>query len=168
VAIALNSGKVIGWAQGCCEIGPRALGNRSILAAPFSNEMRDRLNLIKGRTGVAPIAPVCLEEDVSMHFECSRPSPHMLYLHRAMDPRLKAITHVDNSARLQTVSRDQNAMIYGLLKEFKEISGVGVLCNTSLNFKGAGFINKTSDLYHYARSTGLDGFVAGITFYQLH
>lgn len=166
VASALNEGMVIGWAMGSCEIGPRALGNRSILAAPFSADMRDRLNKIKGRAGVAPVAPVCLEEDVSNHFNWSGPSPYMLHFQQVIDPKLKAVKHVDGSARVQTVTHKQNAMLYNLLTEFKAVSGVGVLCNTSLNFKGAGFINKTSDLYHYARSAGLDGFVAGISLYR--
>ncbi len=166
LASALNDGLVIGWASGECEIGPRALGNRSILASPFNVETRKRLNKAKGRTETAPVAPVCLEEDVSKHFDWSGPSPYMLHFQQVTDPRLKAVTHIDGSARVQTVTREQNAMLYDLLKEFKAISGVGVLCNTSLNFKHAGFINKTSDLYHYARSVGLDGFVAGISLYR--
>ena len=167
VASALNEGMVIGWAIGNCELGPRALGNRSILAAPFSIESRDRLNRLKGRAFDAPIAPVCLEEDVSTHFSWSGPSPYMLQFSNVTDPNLKAVTHLDGSARVQTITQDQNAMLYNLLREFKAISGTGVLCNTSLNFQGAGFINKTSDLYHYARSAGLDAVVAGISFYRL-
>ena len=166
VAAALNEGMIIGWALGNCELGPRALGNRSILAAPFSTDTRDRLNRLKGRALNAPIAPVCLEEDVSKHFDWSGPSPYMLHFSKVTDPKLKAVTHLDGSARVQTVTQSQNAMLYNLLKEFKEISGSGVLCNTSLNFQGAGFINKTSDLYNYARSAGLDGVVAGISFYR--
>ena len=79
----------------------------------------------------------------------------MLDFLQVTDPKLKAVKHVDGSARVQTIRHDQNAKLYDLLKEFKLISGVGVLCNTSLNFKGAGFINKTSDLYHFGRSAGL-------------
>ncbi|WP_170399590.1 carbamoyltransferase C-terminal domain-containing protein [Ruegeria arenilitoris] len=165
VAAALYDGMVIGWVMGNCEIGPRALGNRSILAAPFSTETRDRVNKIKGRAGLAPVSPVCLEEDVSKHFDWSGPSPHMLHFQQVTDPRLKAVNHVDGSARVQTVTKDQNAMLHDLLTEFKATSGVGVLCNTSLNFKRSGFINKTSDLYKFARSVGLDGFVAGRSFY---
>ncbi|WP_171209600.1 MULTISPECIES: carbamoyltransferase C-terminal domain-containing protein [unclassified Ruegeria] len=166
VATALNDGMIIGWALGNCEIGPRALGNRSILAAPFSTDTRDRLNILKGRAPDAPIAPVCLEEDVSEHFDWSGSSPYMLHFAKVKDPRLKAVAHLDGSARLQTVRQDQNAMLYNLLTEFKAQSGVGVLCNTSLNFQGAGFINNTSDLYHYAQSAGLDGVVAGLSLYR--
>ena len=164
IALALYEDKVVGWAAGCCEIGPRALGNRSIFASPFKAGNRVRLNRIKGRADVAPVAPVCLEEDVSEHFDWSGPSPHMLYFQNVTNPSLEAVRHVDGSARVQTVNRDQNPMLYNLLTEFKAISGVGVLCNTSLNFKKAGFFNKTSDLYYYARSSGLDAFVAGISF----
>lgn len=168
LAAALYDGKVIGWARGSCEIGPRALGNRSIFAAPFDTATRDRLNQIKGRPNIAPVAPVCLEEDVSRHFDWTGPSPYMLHFQRVTDDRLGAVTHVDGSARVQTVNRRQNEMLYDLLTEFKAISGVGVLSNTSLNFKGAGFINRTSDLHHYAKQAGLDGFVAGITMYRFH
>lgn len=167
MARALVQGKIIGWARGNCEIGPRALGNRSILGAPFDPGVRARLNRIKGRPADAPVAPVCLAEDAALHFGWTGESPHMLYFHQVTDSRLQAITHVNGSARVQTVTRFDNPMLYDLLVEFKRISGVGVLCNTSLNFKGAGFINRTSDLYHFAREFGLDGFLAGIRYYDL-
>jgi len=166
VADALYRGDVIGWARSNCEIGPRALGNRSIFAAPFTDEMRGRLNSIKGREEFNPIAPICLEEDVSKHFGWEGPSSHMLYFQKVTDPRLKTIMHLDGSARVQTVSYNENAILHDLISEFKKLSGVGVLCNTSLNYHGIGFINRTSDLYKYAKLVGLDGFVAGITFYR--
>jgi hydroxymethyl cephem carbamoyltransferase len=87
------------------------------------------------------------------------PSPYMLHFAKVREPALKAVTHVDGSARMQTVNAQQNPAIYELLQHFKRRTGYGVLCNTSLNFKGRGFINRTSDLIEYARSTGLDGFV---------
>jgi hydroxymethyl cephem carbamoyltransferase len=160
VARLLADGKILGWAQGRYEIGPRALGNRSILAAPFNTETRDSLNQIKEREGFRPIAPICIEEDFDRHFTGHTPSPFMLYFHRVRDNRLNAITHVDGSARVQTVSRSTNEKMHTLLQEFKRQTGVGVLCNTSLNFKGAGFINRLSDLANYAATTELDGFVA--------
>lgn len=168
VADALMSGELIGWARGNCEIGPRALGNRSILAAPFWAETRVRLNRAKNRPDTSPVAPSCLEEDVSQHFEWENSAPYMLHLQKVTNQNLAAITHVDGTARVQTVRRDQNAFFYDLLNAFKSASGTGVLCNTSLNFRGAGFINKTSDLHHYARSAKLDGFVAGNTFYRFN
>ncbi|ESZ00002.1 proline dehydrogenase [Mesorhizobium sp. C089B] len=167
VASALLSGKVIGWVQGNCEIGPRALGNRSIVAEPFSKATHERLNRIKNREGFRPIAPVCLEDDVALHFDLARPSPHMLFFQRVLDSRLEAVTHVDGTARAQTVSAKQNLRLFQLLTSFKAKSGAGVLCNTSLNFNGTGFINRASDLLAYARATGLDGFVINDSFYLL-
>ncbi|AGS25152.1 3'-hydroxymethylcephem-O-carbamoyltransferase (plasmid) [Rhizobium etli bv. mimosae str. Mim1] len=167
VASVLLSGKVIGWVQGNCEIGPRALGNRSILAAPFSKATHERLNRIKNREGFRPIAPVCLEEDVALHFDLTRPSPYMLLFQKVIDGRLEAVTHVDGTARAQTVSRDQNCHLFELLTSFKAKSGVGVLCNTSLNFNGTGFINRASDLLTYALDMGLDGFVINDSFYLI-
>lgn len=166
VAEFLATEHVIGWARGCCEIGPRALGNRSILAAPFSQKMLRRLNAIKGREGFRPVAPICLLEDVSKHFEWEGESPYMLHFQKVKDGRLQTITHVDGSARVQTVSEQDNKAIHGLLLAFREKTGAGVLCNTSLNFHGTGFINRTSDLYSYAKTAGLDGFVAGNAFYR--
>ncbi|MDX8499055.1 carbamoyltransferase C-terminal domain-containing protein [Mesorhizobium sp. VK4C] len=167
VTSALLSDKVIGWVQGNCEIGPRALGNRSILAAPFSKATHERLNRVKNREGFRPIAPVCLEDDVGAHFDLARPSPYMLLFQKVLDSRLKAVTHVDGTARAQTVSQNQNPCLFQLLTSFKAKTGIGVLCNTSLNFKGTGFINRASDLLAYAREAGLDGFVINDAFYLL-
>lgn len=164
VAHFINQGHIVGWTQGKCEIGPRALGNRSILASPFSVDTRNRLNAIKRREGFRPVAPICLEEEVNLHFDWQGPSPHMLYFQRVRNRDLQAITHADGTARAQTVSRQENPAIYGLLQAFRSVSGVGVLCNTSLNFNGTGFINRTSDLYQYCKQTGIDGFVFGNTF----
>lgn len=165
VAACLRDRMVIAWARGRSEIGPRALGNRSILAAPFDPETTLRLNAIKAREGYRPIAPICLEEDAGILFGCKRPSPHMLYFQMVRDSALKAITHVDGSARVQTVNRQENQAIHDLLSAFKRETNYGVLCNTSLNFNGRGFINRTSDLAEYCRERKLDGFVAGDKFY---
>ncbi|KPX12204.1 3'-hydroxymethylcephem-o-carbamoyltransferase [Pseudomonas amygdali pv. dendropanacis] len=159
VADLLHKGKVVAWTQGHCEIGPRALGNRSILAAPFTENTRDRLNSIKQREGFRPIAPICLEEEFAEHFGWSKPSPYMLHFQQVRNPDLKAITHVDGTARVQTVSASQNPVMHKLLGEFRKLSGCGVLCNTSLNFNGTGFINRTSDLYRYAIENDVDAFV---------
>jgi hydroxymethyl cephem carbamoyltransferase len=159
IARLLEAGAILGWVSGRSEIGPRALGNRSIIAAPFSRHMRTRLNALKQRESFRPIAPVCLEEDARLHFDLQRPSPHMLFLARARTDPLTAVTHVDGSSRIQTVSAAENAPLHHLLTAFKACSGFGVLCNTSLNFSGAGFINRTSDLVRFATGSGLDGFV---------
>jgi predicted NodU family carbamoyl transferase len=159
VSSLLADDLVLGWVQGKFEIGPRALGNRSILAAPFSESTKIRLNEIKGREQFRPIAPVCLEEDAALFFGCSRPSPYMLYTQKVTTDALGAVTHVDRTARIQTVSRYSNAPLYELLVAFKARTGYGVLCNTSLNFNGRGFINNIGDLSKYVLERKLDGFV---------
>ncbi|WP_082758429.1 MULTISPECIES: carbamoyltransferase C-terminal domain-containing protein [Burkholderia] len=165
VAALLNQGSILGWASGRAEIGPRALGNRSILAAPFAKTALTRLNTIKRRESFRPIAPICLEACAQDHFDLHAPSPHMLYFARVKHNDLQAVTHVDGSARPQTVNPSQNPRIHALLEAFERESGTGVLCNTSLNFNGAGFINRTSDLARYAVETGLDGFVVNDKLY---
>ena len=145
----LCEGAVVAWVQGRYELGPRALGNRSLLAAPFDKAMTDRLNWIKHRESYRPVAPVCLEEEVSRWFDWTGPSPHMLYFQKVTCDRLAAVTHDDASARVQTVSEAQNSQLYRLLRQFSQRTGVGVLCNTSLNFPGRGFINRMSDLLKY-------------------
>jgi len=159
LADILANDLVLGWVSGKYEIGPRALGNRSILAAPFRGNTRVRLNEIKQREQFRPIAPVCLEEDAAQWFGCDHTSPFMLYTHRAKTDALAAVTHVNGTARLQTVSSESNRSLYELLVAFKARTGYGVLCNTSLNFKGRGFINKIKDLSAYAIEHNLDGFV---------
>ena len=109
VADMLSSGLILGWVNGRYEIGPRALGNRSILAAPFDDATRVRLNEIKQREQFRPIAPACLEEDAAQWFGCDHESPFMLYTYRARTDALAAVTHVNGTARLQTVSAGANA-----------------------------------------------------------
>ncbi len=159
IARELAKGRVLAWISGRAEIGPRALGNRSILAAPFSGEIRDRLNHIKRRESFRPIAPVCLEEDFGRHFGMPGASPYMLFFAPVTSKELAAVTHVDGTARPQSVSRSQNPRLHELLLAFKQITGFGVLCNTSLNFHGRGFINSAGDLFHFAEESGLDGVV---------
>lgn len=166
VSQRLMSGDVIAWVQGRYELGPRALGNRSLIAAPFSSEISKKLNRIKQREDFRPIAPMCLEEDLGVHFHSTTPSPHMLYFQWVKSPNLKAITHIDGSCRVQTVNEQQNPEICALLREFRRQSGVGVLCNTSLNFKGRGFVNRLSQLFLLAQRRGIDGLVVGKYFWQ--
>ena len=159
IAEMLANNLIIGWVNGKYEIGPRALGNRSILASPFKSSTRVRLNEIKQREQFRPIAPVCLEEDAARWFGCDQPSPFMLYTQSVSTDALAAVTHVNGTARLQTVSSVTNSHLHELLRAFKTRTGYGVLCNTSLNFKGKGFINNISDLSSYTIEHGLDGFV---------
>jgi len=155
----LRRGAVVAWVQGRYEIGPRALGNRSLLAPPFSRETTDRLNHIKQREGYRPVAPVCLEREVSEWFEWEGASPHMLYFQLVKSDALAAVTHEDGSARVQTVNERQNRPLYELLTAFSALTGVGVLCNTSLNFPGRGFINRMSDLVRFVVERGVDAMV---------
>jgi predicted NodU family carbamoyl transferase len=159
VADMLSRGLILGWVTGRYEIGPRALGNRSILAAPFDDRTRVRLNEIKQREQFRPIAPVCLEADAARWFDCDHESPYMLFTYRANTDSLAAVTHVNGTARLQTVNRSTNARLYALLAAFKARTGYGVLCNTSLNFNGKGSINNLTDLDRYTVDHELDGFV---------
>lgn len=159
VAEMLSSGMILAWVNGRYEIGPRALGNRSILAAPFDDATRVRLNEIKQREQYRPIAPICLEADAEQWFGCAQESPFMLYTYRARTDALPAVTHVNGTARIQTVSRSTNAELYELLVSFKARTSYGVLCNTSLNFNGKGFINNLRDLDTYVWDHKLDGFV---------
>lgn len=128
--------------NGRAELGPRALGNRSIMAAPTSPEMKTLLNRIKRRESYRPVAPICVEEDAARFFDPGTPDPYMLYDHRvrpdAVD-RLPAICHLDGTARLQTVSARENPQIHALLRHYARLSGVPILCNTSANDLGSGF-----------------------------
>jgi predicted NodU family carbamoyl transferase len=108
-----------------------------------------------------------LEEDAAKWFGCDQPSPFMLFTYRAKTDALAAVTHVNGTARIQTVSSMTNTRLYELLVAFKARTGYGVLCNTSLNFNGRGLINKLADLSEYAVKHGLDGFVVNGRSYLL-
>ncbi|MEU0687819.1 carbamoyltransferase C-terminal domain-containing protein [Streptomyces uncialis] len=164
VARYLRDGNIIGWARGRWEIGPRALGNRSILAAPFTVETTVRLNKIKQRESYRPIAPICLEQDAGRWFGGGVPDPYMLYFSQVGSSELRAVTHVDATARTQTVDPAANPEMAGLLTAFGALTGFSVLCNTSLNYSGRGFINRTSDLIAYGELHGLDGYVVNDAF----
>lgn len=136
-ARAIAEGQIVGWFQGRMEFGPRALGNRSIVVDPRRAEMKDILNArIKKREPFRPFAPSILEERVSEYFEQSHPAPSMLMVYQVKEDKraqIPAVTHVDGSGRLQTVSRSTNARYYDLIRDFEEITGVPVVLNTSFN-----------------------------------
>jgi len=155
----LKHDMVVAWIQGRYEMGPRALCHRSLIAAPFRKATQNELNRIKQREPFRPVAPVCMEEEVSRYFEWTGPSPYMLYFQKVKSPRLEAITHADGTARVQTINRQQDAMTYQLLRTFRDKSDYGVLCNTSLNFLGCGFINRTSHIVQYVKETAIPAFV---------
>jgi hydroxymethyl cephem carbamoyltransferase len=146
IAQWVADGDVIPWVQGRSEIGPRALGNRSLLASPFNISTRDRLNDIKRRESFRPIAPCVRQEDLHRVSDDVFSDPCMLFIRRIVNIDLKAITHVDGSARCQTVTSHSNRKLHDLLSVFSGQVGIGVMCNTSLNWPGRGFINRLSDL----------------------
>ena len=161
LAAALAEGRVVAWVQGRWEIGPRALGNRSLLADPSDPSMKDKLNRIKQREDYRPIAPCCRLEDAGMVFNEDFADPYMLYFRTVRSGAIPAVTHVDRSARAQTVTRGSNVALYDLLTAVNRRTGVGVLCNTSLNYKGRGFINRMTDLAHYCEQRSVGDFVVG-------
>jgi len=138
-ASLINSGKVVGWFQDQMEFGARALGNRSILASPIEPEMKSRINkVIKKRESFRPFAPSCIEEKASEYFDIEEPVPFMNQVVQVRDKykdKFPAITHVDNSARVQTVNRSFNRKYYDLLRELEKQNGYPMVLNTSFNFK---------------------------------
>jgi hydroxymethyl cephem carbamoyltransferase len=166
LADTIAAGRVVAWVQGRWELGPRALGNRSLLAEPFKASTRDRLNHIKQREGYRPIAPCCRIEDVGKVYDRDFHDPHMLYFRMVTTPDLKAVTHVDGSARVQTVTKESNRPQHELLSAFADRHGVGVLCNTSLNYKRLGFINRMADLADYCESRGVPDMVVGDAWFR--
>ena len=184
VAGRLAEGAVVGWMQGRMEFGPRALGNRSILADPRDPAMQRTLNLkIKFRESFRPFAPAVLRERVAEHFELDRPSPYMLLVApvrdweplpsdaaaglgglerlRGIRSPLPAVTHVDGSARVQTVDRGTNAIFHDLIAAFGDKTGVPVLVNTSFNVRGEPIVCSPTDAYRCFMTTALDVLVMG-------
>jgi len=155
---------VVGWFQGRMEFGPRALGSRSILADPRSAENKDRVNLkIKFRESFRPFAPAVLAERCSEFFELSEPSPYMLLVAqvRAEKRIIPAVTHVDGSARVQTVVRSSNPLFYDLIAEFDKLTGVPVVINTSFNVRGEPIVCTPSDAYRCFVETDMDYLAMG-------
>ena len=182
VASSLSKGKIIGWFQNKMEFGPRALGNRSIISDPRSNEMQKNLNLkIKFRESFRPFAPIVLKKKVSKWFSFNGSSPYMLLVSHIKDEKklkveekkykglqklylkrshIPAVTHVDYSARIQTLTKKNN-LIYKLLKKFDEITKCPVLVNTSFNVKDEPIVCSPMDAYKCFMKTGLDILVLG-------
>jgi carbamoyltransferase len=159
---ALASGAVVGWFQGRSEFGPRALGNRSILADPRSEHIQGFLNRrVKRREAFRPYAPAVLEERADEFFEVDRPSPVMLRVVPVRGPALPAVTHVDGTARVQTVHRRQNELFYDLLKAFGGLTGVPVLLNTSFNVAGEPIVETPDDALRTFVQSDMDLLVAG-------
>ncbi|MCX5817157.1 MAG: carbamoyltransferase [Proteobacteria bacterium] len=185
VAELLEEGKVIGWFQGKMEWGPRALGNRSIIADARKPDVQKKLNLkIKFREGFRPFAPSVLIEDLGDYFDFTKPSPYMLLIADIKKDRrralpdgyhslpwrdklyylrsdLPAVTHIDYSARLQTVHGDTNPLYRQLIKRFKEKTGYGVIVNTSFNVRGEPIVCTPEDAYRCFMRTEMDFLVMG-------
>ena len=185
VSSRLSQGNAVGWFQGRMEYGPRALGNRSILGDPSHPEMQKKLNLkIKYREGFRPFAPSVMEEEIATYFDLDRPSPYMLlvapvaeavqkplpegYDKMPMYDRLyvlrseiPAVTHVDNSARIQSVSSGTNPRYWGLINRFRRDRGLGLVVNTSFNVRGEPIVCTPHDAYTCFMRTEMDCLVMG-------
>jgi len=185
VAGELADGKIVGWFNGRTEFGPRALGARSILGDPRRQDMQSNMNLkIKFRESFRPFAPSVLRERVSDYFELDTDSPYMLLVAPVKEERqipmsgeqkklwgieqlnvprsdIPAVTHIDYSARVQTVSRDTNPDYYDLIKTFEGLTGCGVLVNTSFNVRGEPIVCTPEDAYRCFMRTDIDHLVVG-------
>lgn len=161
-AALLAEDRIVGWYQGRMEFGPRALGNRSILASPLHASMQERLNKLKDREDFRPVAPSVLEEDAPEWFEDAEKSPFMLFVYQVraeMKKKIPAVCHVDGSARIQTVNRRQNKPYYDLIAAFKKITGVPILVNTSFNTLGKPIVCTPRDAVECFWSSPFDALV---------
>ncbi|HUE62776.1 MAG TPA: carbamoyltransferase N-terminal domain-containing protein [Rhizomicrobium sp.] len=171
VAQDLAEGRVVGWMDGALELGPRALGHRSILAAPHTVQMRDRLNReIKHREQFRPFAPVVPIEAADRYFELPPGGKRLARFMSGVFPvrpewreKLGAVTHVDGTARVQTVERGMAPRLYALLEAYGYITGIPVLLNTSFNLAGEPIVNRVVEGYLTFRRAGIDVLVAGQT-----
>lgn len=161
----LADGKIVGWFQGRMEFGARALGSRSILAHPGIAKMKDLVNAcVKYREGFRPFAPSVLEEKAGEYFELEGKAPFMTLTCQVLDDKRKevpAITHVDGTSRIQTVSKETNPLYWQLLKEFEKITGIPMVLNTSFNVQGEPIVCTPEEAIRCFFSTGLDYLVLG-------
>jgi len=164
----LAEGRVVGWHQGRAEFGPRALGNRSILADPRRAEMKDILNAkVKHREGFRPFAPAVLLEEAGNYFEgcgTATPSPFMLLAFPVVKERrsdVPAVTHVDGTARVQTVTREQNPVYHELIRSFGERTGVPVILNTSFNRRGEPMVERPEEAVEVFLGSEMDALALG-------
>ena len=165
VADLISDEKVVGWFQGRMEVGPRALGNRSILADPRSDEMKDILNRkVKHREPFRPFAPSVLADRAGDFFTTAQPSPFMLLVCDVKPDKrdvVPAITHVDGTARVQTVERQANPRYYDMIEAFGNLTGVPMVLNTSFNVRGEPIVNSPEDAVKCFMGTGIDYLVIG-------
>jgi len=159
----ISEGNIVGWFQGKMEWGPRALGNRSILADPRDAKMKDILNeKIKHRESFRPFAPSILDEHVSEYFDTDITSPYMLLVAKIKKPdKIPAVTHIDGTGRLQSVSKEVNPLYYDLINEFYKLTNVPVIINTSMNVMGEPIVNTLEQAYGMIIKTDMDYIVLG-------
>lgn len=150
---SLSSGSIIGLANGRAEFGPRALGNRSLLADPRGSTIKDRVNDIKKRQRFRPFAPIILEDQAHKYFELpAKTSPYMQFTAKCLNPELyPAICHIDNSSRVQTINENQNPVIFEILQRFYDRTDCPMLLNTSLNIKGEPLVNTLYDALRFQK-----------------
>lgn len=186
IAGEMSKGRVVALARGRAEFGPRALGSRSILGDPRDTTMQSRLNLkVKFRESFRPFAPMVLEEDASDYFDVRQESPYMLLVYPVLEKRRKkveddgafgidklkqirseipAITHVDYSARVQTIDKQRNPFMSSVISKFKDKTGCSVIVNTSFNVRGEPIVNTVEDAYRCLMATEIDCLVVGNRF----
>ena len=161
----IADGGIVGWFQGRMEFGPRALGNRSILADPRKAEMKDILNeRVKHRESFRPFAPSIKEERLSEYFESEHPAPYMLKVYRIRPEKLNVIpatAHVDGTGRVQSVSKEVNPRYYRLIDEFERLTGVPVVVNTSFNVRGEPIVCAPQDAIQCFQNTQIDYLIMG-------
>jgi carbamoyltransferase len=158
IANSIANGKIVAWFMGASEFGPRALGHRSILADPRNQHTRDLLNFaVKKREWFRPFAPIVLEHRTQDWFDFEGTSPYMLYTAKVLKPEIvPAITHIDGTARMQTVNYETNPEIYKLLEEFEKITGVPMLVNTSLNADSEPILETEQDAIMFFENNSVD------------
>ena len=186
----LDGGQILGWVRGRMEWGPRALGGRSIVADPRNPEIQKKLNLkIKYRESFRPFAPSVLAEECANYFELDEPSPYMLLIadvqpahRRPLPPNyhalplreklyhqrsdIPAVTHLDYSARIQTVHRETNPDYWRLIEAFRQRTGYGLVVNTSFNVRGEPIVCTSEDAYRCFMRTEMDALVVGDWFFE--
>ena len=183
IAADISDGKVVAVARGRMEFGPRSLGSRSILGDARSESMQSRMNLkVKFRESFRPFAPMVLAEDADAFFDCRQESPYMLLVYPVAErlrktveqkdkfgidllkltrSNIPAVTHVDYSARLQTVDAQRNPFMHGVISNFKHQTGCSVIVNTSFNVRGEPIVNTAEDAYRCFMATEIDNLVVG-------
>ena len=171
-AASIADGKIVGWFHGRSECGPRALGNRSILADPRDPGMKDHLNAkVKFREAFRPFAPAVIWERQQEYFDLDVPSPYMLMVSDILEEKrclIPSVTHVDGTGRLQTVMKKLNPEFYKLVERFNEITGIPIVLNTSFNIRGEPIVETPDDAIRCFLATGIDELYISNYFIQKH